>query len=224
MRIRSRAALAAQYLRQMRRSRSPLRTLIDLPPWLGSQSRSALSDGRPWVTYGAARALRRIVTPSSRVLEFGAGGSTVFFGSRCLEVVSVEHDAEWADAVRPLVDDRVEIVLAPPLSGEEVGRYGSTDPRYSGMSFRAYAGVADRYPDAYFDLLLIDGRARPAAFAHAHPKVREGGWVVLDNSDRDAYIQVFETARSMGWSEKRFRGPHPYVRDFGETTIWVKRA
>jgi hypothetical protein len=212
--------LVGQYRSQASRATSGRTELIrDLPRWLFSQGRNALDDETAWITYGALRHLNRIVGSDSRVLEYGSGGSTLYFATRATEVVSVEHDPHWAQVVADRVGDRAEIILAPAV-GEPSDSYASTDERYRGMSFREYASVADRFPDGYFDILLIDGRARTSTFAHGRRKVRPGGWIVLDNSDRKEYEPIRNFARAAGWPERRFFGPHPYVVQFGETTIW----
>lgn len=195
------------------------RLIRDFPRWLRSQGRNALDDETAWVTYGAFRHLESVMKPNWRVLEYGSGGSTLYFARTGARVVSVEHDPEWAHVVEERLQGRADLVLRPPTQSLP-GTYTSTDARYRGMSFQAYAAVADSFPDGHFDLVLIDGRARTSAFAHAWRKVRPGGWIVLDNSDRDEYSSIIRLARDAGWSEHRFYGPHPYVPDFGETTMW----
>ena len=64
-------------------------------------------------------------------------------------------------------------------------------------------------PDASFDLVVIDfleapGAQRPDAVRAAMPKVRPGGYLLLDDSDRPAYAGVFELLS--GWRLKRFVG------------------
>ena len=207
------------FLRQMIRLRVGMGTVRDLPTWLRSFSTNAMDDRRPWITFDAARELSRVVTPGSRVFEFGSGGSTLYFDDTVGEVVSVEHDPAWADAVRSRVSSRVTLHVVEPIA-EEPGIYASTDERYAGRSFRSYVETVDRYPDAYFDIVLVDGRARPASFLHAVPKLKPTGWLILDNSEREAYRDAFRIADEAGWRPSTYRGPHPYVVEFGETTIW----
>ena len=197
----------------------PLALLIWFPRWLRSQRRTSLDDEVPWITYEAHRALERLLTPEMRVFEYGSGGSTLYLAPRVAELVSVEHDPDWHAKVQARVGNRSELMLVPSTE-EEPGDYASADERDQGRSFRAYAEAIDRFPDGYFDLLLIDGRARASCFRHGRAKVRAGGWIVLDNSDREPYTSVVSAAREAGWAEERCAGPSGYTPYFSQTTIW----
>ena len=91
------------------------------------------------------------------------------------------------------------------------------------MSFFDYASFIDQYPDNYFDLILIDGRARPSCFMHAAAKVKHGGYVVLDNAERVSYAYVEETALKLGFEVQEFWGPGPY-NDYCWRTIFLRRV
>jgi hypothetical protein len=218
--LRRMARQTKKYVRQAPSATSgPLALLIWFPRWLRSQRRTGLDDAMPWITYEAQRALERIVTPEMRVFEYGSGGSTLYFARRVAELVSVEHDPGWHAKVQAQVGNRAEVILAPSTD-EAPGDYASADERYLGRSFRAYAETIDRFPDGYFDLLLIDGRARASCFRHGRAKVRAGGWIMLDNSDRERYASVVSAARDAGWVEERYVGPTGYTPNFTQTTIW----
>jgi len=100
--------------------------------------------------------------------------------------------------------------------------YISSDARYQGQAFVNYAKSIDPYPDAYFDIVLIDGRARPSCVAHAQHKVKVGGYLILDNSERDEYRWIHESLANDLWKKQSFYGPGPYVMNFWGTTYWQK--
>lgn len=41
-----------------------------------------------------------------------------------------------------------------------------------------------KFPNEYFDLILIDGRVRMNCLKNATPKLKVGGVLIFDNSDR----------------------------------------
>jgi FkbM family methyltransferase len=211
--------------------------LRSFPAWVWSVSfsRGPLADRRPWITFAAARFLLRQLSPQTRVFEYGAGGSTLFFAKRVGELVSVEHDAAWLErtrremqAFRPRA--RWEAHLAEPVLADGQGAfpeghpyaYASSDPSFAGKSFREYASAIDRYPDNYFDIVLIDGRARPSCFQHALRKVKVGGYIVLDNAERHEYAYVEEVAGKLGLVKTQFWGPGPYNQYFWRTLFLRK--
>lgn len=201
-------------------------------PWLKSMtwSNGPIGDEQPWITFPAMRFLRRIVSRQSKVFEYGAGGSTLFFAKRVSELVTVEHDAQWLDKTAAYVRERPKFAwrahLEPPFlaAGETVGtadgyHYGSSDPAYANMSFERYARCIERYDRKYFDVILIDGRARVGCFKHALNHVKSGGYIGLDNAEREQYRHVESEARALGYRIMDFWGPGPYNRYFWRTIL-----
>lgn len=119
----------------------------------------------PWLTYSATREIERHFQKVKEpvVFEYGAGMSTVWFSRRAKELVSVENNPAWVDIVHRIVPD-VPITL----------RQGPDYPAY-----------IDRYPDQFFDLILLDGLVRHECYDHAFEKLKVGGLLVIDNTDVD---------------------------------------
>jgi hypothetical protein len=184
------------------------------------RGRSALDDGVPWMTFRAIAWLRSYLRPELHVFEYGSGGSTIFLASRVTELVSVEHDLDWyATTERKLADLGLHCtyLLREPRS-EADERFGSTDPAYRGMSFEPYVKAIDAYDDGTFDLVIVDGRARPACAIRAIPKVRPGGYLLLDDSDRPYYGAAIEALRH--YARTDLPGAVPYSTTIGTTSIW----
>jgi hypothetical protein len=70
--------------------------------WVGNR---CLEYGVPWQVPGSIYKEDENCRPDDIVLEFGAGGSTVFFAARCKTVVTVETDPNWALAVKKRLKD-----------------------------------------------------------------------------------------------------------------------
>ncbi len=100
--------------------------------------------------------------------------------------------------------------------------YLSDDPNFRGCTFRAYASQIDIFPDSYFDLVLIDGRARPSCIMHSAPKVRSGGMLVLDNADRAYYTQQTQPYLN-GFSRLELSGAVPVNAAFSRTDIYIRK-
>jgi predicted O-methyltransferase YrrM len=210
-----------------------LELVRQFPSWvkcLYSKS-SPIESEIPWLTFGAIRVLKKLLDSRSVVFEYGCGGSTFFFADRAQKVVCVEHDPAWADLVLKRLSEKgirnVDLVVKEP--GEEHSltvadpsdpdSYASSDEHFTGRSFREYVQVIDQYPDESFDIILIDGRARPSCFKHARKKLRPGGAIIWDNMERDYYW------KSMGQLSSAYKmtdcpGPCPFLRHFTRTTIW----
>lgn len=115
----------------------------------------------PWIHKDAIAYLESILRPDFRVMEHGAGGSTLWFSDRVAEVVAFEDDPDWQREIQRNAGENVR-VLSPAV-------------------FHAFEGYQSGY-----DLLMIDGlpTQKAAWMTAAREIVRPGGWVVLDNANR----------------------------------------
>jgi hypothetical protein len=228
------------YLTEARRLRKAYPRSFDVrdlvrffPDWHNSLKplASPLADERPWITFAAIRFLEKALNKQMRIYEYGSGGSTVFFAKRAGEVVSVEHDPDWGRRVMESMKrggyKNWRIVLIEPtlnatsINGDpsDSNSYVSGGDNFRGRSFKDYASSIDQYPDRHFDVVLIDGRARPSCFKHAVPKVKKHGYVVWDNTDRPYYFPAMKSVPKT-FRFLDFPGPSPYVDFFTRTSVW----
>lgn len=130
-------------------------------------------------------------------------------------VTSIEHDAAWyADVRRPLGADTDVRLIEPDLEGALTSRV------HPGVAFDAYVRAVASEPDGSFDLVIVDGRVRVACAKAAMPKVRPGGMLLLDDSDRKKYQEVHHVLAE--WEPHHFQGLKPGGRGVCRTTVWVR--
>jgi hypothetical protein len=81
----------------------------------------------------------------------------------------------------------------------------------------SYAAFIDRFPDHSFDLVIIDGRARAACIQHAIPKVKKGGYLLVDDSER------YDLSKIRYQKRTDLSGHVPYypTPTLGETSIFA---
>ena len=141
------------------------------------------------------------------------------------------NDPAWFELVRARLktSDAVDYRLAEPdksspgLSSDiaDPRSYLSDDAAFRGYSFKNYASQIDAFPDDYFDVVLIDGRARPACIMHSVPKIKTGGLLIVDNSDRKYYFEHTKTILEK-FRVIVFRGVTPTVAFMSSTTVFIK--
>ena len=98
----------------------------------------------PWLVSESISFLDEILTKDMKVLEFGSGGSTLFFSKRVNWVLSYESNLEWFDVVSETLKRKeflnVDLQFYtpstfPPLSGNfncvllDPGGFAGVDPR-----------------------------------------------------------------------------------------------
>ena len=175
--------------------------------WIPTVERTTLELRLPWLPFQIIDRLDEVLTPESSVFEYGGGGSTLWMAERAGEVVTVEHDPEWADALRARTAGLPNVTLLVRSAADD---------------YADYVPAIDDYPDEHFDVVVVDGRQRVRCFEHALPKVRPGGMLLLDDSERSRYAPTFELARKH--RHVTIRGLAPSKSKTAQTTVWLPRA
>ena len=205
-----------------------------LPLWLRSLADSYLLETpSPWLTFDAIQFLIPRLWKGMRVFEFGSGGSTLFWLLHGAHCVSVEHDPDWYALVRERLgpEASIDYRLVPPELVEASNRHGGpADPdaytssvsAFRSFSFRRYAAQINEFHDEWFDLVMVDGRARPSCIKHSVSKIKIGGMMCVDNADRDYY---FERTRNYleGFDAVEFPGVGPVSDALWKTTIFTRQ-
>lgn len=120
-----------------------MRTLsLELPERLDFlRGNTSLEIGYPWITVGAIMALEEIIKPTYSVLEFGSGGSTIFFAKRCCSVLSYETNIEWYNKVKSITDTHHPNVIL---------KYGNMDTFTNDIN----------HDNNKYDVILIDSNEK----------------------------------------------------------------
>ncbi len=182
---------------------------------------SRLPAPRPWLAPAAIAILDKILTKSMKVMEYGSGSSTLFLAARANEVNSVEHDQNWYQRVKEQLQepnlDHVKLHFIPPIKPETnqdvANRYKQlyNNPNHN---YENYINFIYNFPDSYFDVVLVDGRARTECALAAMPKLKSGGILILDNSERPRYQPVHHALQSWPRVET--------TTGLTNTTFWFK--
>lgn len=165
-----------------------------------------MREERPWISYDAQALLARVLTPNSRVLEFGSGMSTMWYARHAGSVVSIESHKGWHDVVA----SRVE-------------KLGNVDYRFA-PDVPSYTGTV---PREHYDLIMIDGSYRDDCAAFAVEHLAPGGIIYLDNSDKgldQLTGNVPQARRTLIAYAEREGLPYREFTDFAPTQLHVQRG
>lgn len=176
--------------------------------WIAFQRRSASDNGfgltgrtdetatlelRPWMHDDEIAVLKSAVSPGMRVLEWGAGGSTLLFrrlvGSSG-HVDSIEHELEWVGKVEEALAregcrDGARLHHVPAAFGS------SPISRARPRQFVRYVNKGiELGRDACYDICFVDGRDRVQCALSAAKVLRKGALLFFHDfaaSDRGRY-------------------------------------
>ena len=206
--------------------------------WLSAlqPGRNSMSDEWAWINFEALDWIAAQLRPDAKVFEYGGGGSTLFFLKRAGFVATVENDKQWFSALEqaiaqkgikhwqgffreglPVEADKTRDIAFPD-------DYKSNASGQENLSYEGYARCIEQFPFAHFDLVLVDGRARPSCMTVAAPYIKPGGYLVVDNMERTYYRPALQQLLANDFElvlERRF--PTPYHPDFTITGIYRKK-
>lgn len=135
----------------------------------------------PYMRITHAARLAAAAQGAHRILEYGAGGSTLWLCQLCphAEIFVVEHDADW----------RLKV------SAAGVGLRACQIPTATILM-----DAIDHPSWDNIDLAIIDGEAdeRPAMLADAWPRLRPLGSLFLHDAEREQYQEAIDQLTAQG--------------------------
>lgn len=196
--------------------------------WIRSlrKGQTPIVNKKPWLTYRAINFLEIYLKPGMVSFEYGSGGTTLFMADRVKKHVAVEHHKAWYESVKSTLGkanlNNVEYLLIEPKPNKASNKneyYRSTRER--DVSFEKYVTAINAYPNNFFDVVIVDGRARMACVREAYAKVKHKGILILDNSVRPDYFEAFLFMKKRSRSVQNLFGLIGYETLLMQTTVWV---
>ncbi|NQV98130.1 MAG: class I SAM-dependent methyltransferase [Rhodospirillales bacterium] len=163
----------------------------------------------PMISYRGRRVIEGLLTPESRMVEFGSGNSTLWFAARAGSVLSIEDDDHWYRHVQKQCADR-----------------GISNVRHELRTAETYADMSD-VADASLDFALVDGTDRAGCIHSVVNKLKPGGWLYLDNSDKDMTLpdgDVRRAEQALLDAVQQRQGQLRYFSDFSPTNFFVEQG
>ncbi len=171
--------------------------------WSGTRS------GSLWIPRNAQKEIEKHIQPNWRVLEFGAGLSTVWWAKRVESITSIEHDRGWYTEIQQKL---------------EAGGWKNVDFRFRDLEL--YETAVKDIESGSMDFLVVDGIKRLECMHEAVRLVkRGGGFVYLDNSDVQsverlmAYEVLVSAAHEQGGYVMKFVDYPPGMFQVTEGTL-----
>lgn len=163
------------------------------------------ADGNPlpWMPYPMIELLDERLNEEHRVVEYGAGFSSLYFCDRAQSVSSVEHDETWYEKIRAKAPANLDLTYCP------------TDPQSEYISF-----IDDRRDAA--DLIVVDGPLRVECSRRVAEVCGERSVILLDDSEREVYSSVFIDLHAKGFRSLTLTGLKPTKFKASSATIFYR--
>lgn len=177
---------------------------FSLGQWRSIKERMAV-DARgseiPWYTYPAIEYLSSFDLANCDVFEFGSGNSSLYWAGRARSVCSVEDNQEWFE----VVSKRMRINQKVMHRADEYG-YVKSLPDQGRL----------------FEIIIIDGNWRKGCVVESIKCLKDGGMIVLDNSDRMIEKECARLLREQGFIQMDFSGFGPINGYCWSTSVFLK--
>ena len=158
----------------------------------------------PWLSPTSILFFKKYLKSEMVGAEFGSGSSTLFFAPRISKLYSVEHNKEWYDSIcnklkesglnnvdyRFVLQNDKDDFKNASFNLEDSGDYEVR------RDYVNYFRALNDIEDATLDFAIVDGRARTECCMEILPKIKKGGILILDNSERDRYYPVFDKMKN----------------------------
>jgi precorrin-6B methylase 2 len=177
--------------------------------WLESSKRgmplNKNSEPIPWLTYPAIKFIESKLEFLNNVdlLEYGCGGSTLWWAKNHINVFSIEHNVDFYKKIKKENIDRVTLILR----SSEHGIYQSSAYEFNRK----------------FDVIVIDGIQRLECIENTINLEKESTIIILDNSHREELKTAYEKLINRGYKSIDFFGPTALSPYESCTTIFYRK-
>ncbi len=176
--------------------------------WFNAFDEKAPVDGEnspiPWVTYSFIDFIQGRLNDSLDVFEYGAGNSTHWYAEKVKTVTSVEHDVSWFNSVKDKMPSNVNLNYQELIYGGEYSNYSNS-------------------LNEQFDMVIVDGRDRVNCVKNSILSLNDKGIIVLDDSERESYLEALIFLKKHGFKKIDFWGISPGLFYKKNTTIFYKQ-
>jgi hypothetical protein len=175
-----------------------------LGQWRSIKEKMAVNaDGAPipWYTYPAIEYLGSFDFKNCDVFEFGSGNSSIYWAERARSICSVEDNREW-----------FEVVSKKKLNNQTI--------LYRESSIEYVSSLREQ--EKFFEIIVVDGNWRFECIVDACSCLKDGGMIVLDNSDRMIEKECGQLLRGQGFIQIDFSGFGPINNYTWTTSIFIK--
>jgi len=154
----------------------------------------------PWLSPTSILFFKKYLEKDMVGAEFGSGSSTLFFAPRISKLYSVEHNEEWYHLINEKltglncsnVDYRFVVQNDKSDFVDDVFDLEEKRDFEIRRDYVNYFRALNDIQDHSLDFAIVDGRARTECCNEILPKIKKGGILILDNSERKRYELVFE--------------------------------
>ena len=143
------------------------------------------------MSYACISYLNKLKSNPEKSFQYGSGDLDILFGITCNEMVAVESlksiyikTIENFNVTKNITYDLAEPkIINRKLHDSLDYMYTCKSEEYKGYNFNAYVNYIDKYPDNYFDLIIISNYSKIECLLKSIHKLKNNGIILVNNVD-----------------------------------------
>ena len=140
----------------------------------------------PWLVPKAVLFIENWLKKEMRGFEFGSGRSTKWFANKVSFYYSIEGDFDWYNKIK-----KQNLINIKNGKCKIIYKDAGNQLKIEFDKKEKYTNSLQNFKDSYFDFGLIDGHHRIECLEKSLNKVKNGGILIVDNTDAIDGIKKF---------------------------------
>jgi hypothetical protein len=194
----------------------------------------------PWTVPAATEFMESVLKPSSTVVEYGGGGSTLWFISRVKKLYTFEANTDWSALLINSMKGRPNLVskwrfqfINCDWNIDEFGKRWYVKNGHESTTEDIMLEMETDFTkliDDKIDLVFNDGSIRAKTLVAAVEMLKlnpDEAYLVVDNTEKPWRSRYIEKIVPKDWDRIDFVNSGPqqvnWVEENSRATIWIKR-
>lgn len=157
------------------------------------------------MNYSITNFLQKRLTKDIRILEWGSGYSTIYIANMVKRVTTIESNLLWYNKLLKLTNKTTNIEMFHVPFGQ------------------GYIDIIDNISkNKKYEMIIVDGFFRVKCAQKAIQYLTDDGILLLDDSNRERYKDIFIFYKNNGFKELTFSGLKPSNIQLNYTTIFYR--
>lgn len=157
----------------------------------------------PWLTYPFLYFIEPRLNKDLTMFEYGAGNSTIWFSKRLKSIKSVEHNKDWFNNLLSILPDKSNLIF----------QEDSIDGLYAKEIL---------VENKKYDIVLVDANDRYNCAKYALEALSENGVIILDNTERAEYKEIYDLITAKGFRYIDFEGISAGIHARSITSVFYR--
>jgi hypothetical protein len=161
----------------------------------------------PLMNYSIIDFLNKRIIKNIKFFQYGSGYSSIYYSKKVKDVTTIEYDIDWKNKVQFFFKKH---------------NLDNLNVHIQAINENYPKSIKTINPEKKYNIILVDGRMRVEYSIEAISSLSENGVLILNNSSRDKYQEIFSFYQQNNFKHITFSGIKPFFFKNDCTTFFYK--